>query len=59
VLTEDYLTVPAARIPGIGSVLTMVGGRVVHGGAEYSALNPPLPEAQPDYSPLRTGANRQ
>ena len=59
VLTEDYLTVPAARIPGIESVLTMVGGRVVHGSAEYSPLSPPLPVAQPDYSPLRTGANRQ
>ncbi|MFJ5264863.1 amidohydrolase [Streptomyces sp. NPDC088387] len=58
VLTEDYLTVPDTRIPGIESVLTVVDGRIVHGAAEFSALAPPLPAVQPSYSPLLTGANR-
>ncbi|MEU4160404.1 amidohydrolase [Actinoplanes sp. NPDC026670] len=58
VLTEDYLTVPDSRIPGIESVLTMVGGRIVHAAAEFRGLNPPLPAVQPSYSPLLTGANR-
>ncbi|MET8976389.1 amidohydrolase [Streptomyces sp. NPDC004539] len=58
VLTEDYLKVPDARIPGIESVLTMVDGRIVHAAAEFSALNPPLPAVRPSYSPLLTGANR-
>jgi predicted amidohydrolase YtcJ len=31
VLSEDYLSVPEARIPKIKSVLTLQGGRVVHG----------------------------
>jgi hypothetical protein len=31
VLDRDYLTVPAAEIRDITSVVTMVGGRVVHG----------------------------
>ncbi|NNN30619.1 amidohydrolase [Streptomyces sp. S3(2020)] len=58
VLTEDYLRVPDSRIPGIESVLTMVDGRIVHAGAEFGKLNPPLPAVQPSYSPLLTGANR-
>ncbi|MEL3947458.1 amidohydrolase [Streptomyces sp. LNU-CPARS28] len=57
VLREDYLTVPAERIPEMVSVLTMVGGRVIHGAAEHTALNPPLPPVRPSYSPLLTGAN--
>ncbi len=31
VLSDDYLSVPEARIPTIKSVLTLHGGRVVHG----------------------------
>lgn len=31
VLSEDYLTVPESRIPRIKSVLTLQGGRVIHG----------------------------
>ncbi|MEV5156467.1 amidohydrolase family protein [Streptomyces werraensis] len=58
VLTEDYLTVPDTRIPGIESVLTMVDGRIVHAAAEFGGLNPPLPAVRPSYSPLLTGANR-
>ncbi|MFD5701867.1 amidohydrolase [Streptomyces lasiicapitis] len=57
VLREDYLSVPAHRIPEMASVLTMVGGRVVHGAAEHAALNPALPPVRPSYSPLLTGAN--
>jgi len=30
VLTEDYLTIRVDRIGKIRSVLTMVGGRIVH-----------------------------
>jgi predicted amidohydrolase YtcJ len=57
VLSEDYLRVDTRRIPGITSVLTMVGGRIVHAEAEHSALNPALSPAQPRYSPLVTGTN--
>ena len=38
VLSADPLTVPDARIAGITAVLTIVGGRVVHGDA--AALSP-------------------
>ncbi|MGB9370073.1 MAG: amidohydrolase [Xanthobacteraceae bacterium] len=38
VLTEDYLTIPVDRIGRIRSVLTMVGGRIVHAAERYAAF---------------------
>ncbi|HJV35376.1 amidohydrolase family protein, partial [Geomonas sp.] len=52
VLSSDYLTVPEAEIKGIESVMTMVGGKVVHGTGEFSNLAPPLPPVSPDWSPV-------
>lgn len=53
-LTEDFFAVPEERIGGIESVLTLLGGRVVHGAEEFAGLAPPLPPAAPDWSPVRT-----
>jgi hypothetical protein len=52
-LSEDFFTVPEDRIGGIESVLTVVGGRVVHGAGDFGTLAPPLPPAAPDWSPVR------
>ncbi len=41
-------------IKDITSVLTVVGGRIVHGDGPFSSLAPPLPPASPDWSPVRT-----
>jgi predicted amidohydrolase YtcJ len=38
VLSADYLTVPVEQIGAIHSVLTMVGGRVVHAQEQYAPL---------------------
>ena len=54
VLSDDYFSVPGEAIQDITSVLTLVGGRVVHGDAEFKDLAPPLPPAMPDWSPVRT-----
>ena len=35
VLSDDYFTVPEERIPELSSVLTLVGGNVVHSDAEF------------------------
>ncbi len=51
VLSEDYFTVAEERIAGIESVLTVVGGRVVHGAAEFATLAPPMPAVSPAWSP--------
>jgi predicted amidohydrolase YtcJ len=40
VLSEDYFTVPVARVANIESFLTMVGGRIVYASGPFSALDP-------------------
>ena len=52
VLSEDYMTVDEPRIRHIESLLTMVGGKVVHGADGYQGMAPPLPPAAPDWSPV-------
>jgi predicted amidohydrolase YtcJ len=54
VLSNDYFAVEADEIRGLESVLTIVGGRVVHGAGEYAKLSPALPPVSPDWSPVRT-----
>jgi hypothetical protein len=51
VLSDDYFTVGDDAIRGITSVLTVVGGRIVHGAGQFAPLAPPLPPASPDWSP--------
>ncbi|MBS7458111.1 amidohydrolase [Coralloluteibacterium stylophorae] len=51
-LSADYFTVPEGDIADITSVLTVVGGRVVHGTGGFAAHAPPLPAAMPDWSPV-------
>ena len=50
-LTEDYFAVPESRIKDLSSVLTVVGGRVVHGEDTFSGLAPPPPKPSPSWSP--------
>lgn len=52
VLSSDYFTVPEEEIRGIESVLTMVGGKIVHGSEDFGSLAPPLPPVSPDWSPV-------
>lgn len=54
VLSDDYFSVPEDRIADITSVLTLLGGKVVHGAGEFRPLAPDLPPAMPDWSPVRT-----
>jgi predicted amidohydrolase YtcJ len=51
VLSEDYLTVPEERIPQLHSVLTFLGGRVVHGEGAFASLAPPPVRIAPDWMP--------
>lgn len=54
VLSADYMSVPENEIAHLSSVLTLLGGKVVHGAAEFGELAPPLPPAAPDWSPVRS-----
>ena len=57
VLDLDYFSCPEDRIRDITSMLTVVGGRVVHGAEEFASAAPPLPPAMPDWAPsARFGA---
>src|SRR6266436_8734361 len=38
VLSDDYLTVPVAKVGDLHAVLTMVGGKVVYGDGPFAAL---------------------
>lgn len=53
VLSADYFSVPEDEIQGITSVLTVLGGKVVHAGDEFGPLAPDLPPPMPDWSPVR------
>jgi hypothetical protein len=52
-LSADFFAVPDEAILDITSVLTVVGGKVVHGDGAYTALAPALPAPMPDWSPVR------
>ena len=51
ILSADYMTVPEEEIKGLTSVLTLLGGNIVHAGGPFCELSPPLPAASPDWSP--------
>ena len=52
VLSDDYFSVPEDSIQDITSVLTLLGGKPVHGDAEFKDLAPPMPLPMPDWSPV-------
>jgi predicted amidohydrolase YtcJ len=52
-LDADYFSMPEEDIKSLASVLTIVGGRVVHGDREFKNLAPALPPVMPDWSPVR------
>jgi predicted amidohydrolase YtcJ len=52
VLSADYFSVSAEDIKAIESVLTVVGGKIVYGAAEFKGFGPPPLPASPDWSPL-------
>lgn len=52
VLTDDYFTVPDEAIQSIESVLTVVGGRIVHASGDMGSYAPaPIPVI-PEWSPI-------
>lgn len=51
-LSSDFLSVPEEAIKDITSVLTVVGGQVVHGTDDFGPLAPVLPDPMPDWSPV-------
>ncbi|WP_321820717.1 MULTISPECIES: amidohydrolase [unclassified Burkholderia] len=52
VLTDDYFTIDEAQIKTLYSVLTVVGGKVVHAADEFAPLAPPPLPVSPAWSPV-------
>ncbi len=52
VLSADFFRVDEEAIKAIESVLTVVGGRIVFGQAEFSKIGPPDLPVLPDWSPV-------
>jgi predicted amidohydrolase YtcJ len=53
VLSDDYFSVAEDEIQDITSVLTLLGGNVVHAAGEFGDLTPALPPPAPDWSPVK------
>ncbi len=53
VLSADYFSIPEDEIKQLESVLTIVGGKVVHAAREFSKLAPPALPVSPDWSPVK------
>jgi predicted amidohydrolase YtcJ len=53
-LSDDFFAVPDNEIVHIRSILTMLGGKVVHGDGDFRPLAPELPRPMPDWSPVAT-----
>ncbi|MFH5926954.1 amidohydrolase [Roseomonas xinghualingensis] len=53
-LSDDYFAVPEDQIVHLRSVLTVLGGEVVHGDGPFAPLAPALPAPMPDWSPVAT-----
>ena len=54
VLSSDFFRAEEESIKDIESVLTVVGGRIVYGQAEFSSIAPPPIPVLPDWSPVNT-----
>jgi len=52
VLSADFFTVEEEAIKHLEAVLTVVGGRIVHGAEEFDHLGPPPLPVTPDWSPV-------
>ncbi len=53
-LSDDYFSVAESDIVHLRSVLTLLGGKVVHGEGDYAGIAPALPRPMPDWSPVAT-----
>ena len=56
VLSHDFFDVPEADIRNIVSVLTAVDGNIVYADGDFGALDPGVPPAMPDWSPVNFGS---
>jgi len=56
VLSHDFFRVPDDDIRKIVSLLTVVDGKIVYADGEFQSLDPGVPPAMPDWSPVNFGS---
>jgi predicted amidohydrolase YtcJ len=56
VLSRDFFSVPEDDIRDIVSLLTAVDGKIVYADGDYKPLDPGVPVAMPDWSPVNFGS---
>ncbi|HEX7840270.1 MAG TPA: amidohydrolase [Kofleriaceae bacterium] len=56
VLSQDFFTVPEDDIRTLVAVLTAVDGKIVYADGDFRSLDPGLPPAMPDWSPVNFGS---
>jgi predicted amidohydrolase YtcJ len=56
VLSHDFFNVPDDDIRNIVSVLTAVDGTIVYADGDFEVLDPGMPPAMPDWSPVNFGS---
>jgi predicted amidohydrolase YtcJ len=56
VLSSDFFSVPEDDIRSIVSLLTAVDGKIVYGDGDYKPLDPGVPAAMPEWSPVNFGS---
>jgi predicted amidohydrolase YtcJ len=59
VLSSDFFFIDEEEIRELNSVLTVLGGEVVHGDGPFRGLSPSLPPVSPNWSPAADGYQRQ
>jgi predicted amidohydrolase YtcJ len=59
VLSADYYSIAEEQIRALSSVLTVLGGEVVHGAGPFRDLSPPLPPVSPNWSPAAARYQQQ
>jgi len=52
ILSDDYFAIPPERIRGIESLMTVVGGDIVHAAGAFAPLGPPPIPILPEWSPV-------
>src|SRR6185503_6456691 len=52
-LSDDYFSVPEEKIKCIESVLTVLGGNIVHASEEFASHAPPAIPVLPEWSPAK------
>lgn len=53
VLSKDFFQVTDEEIKDLYSVMTVLGGDIVHASDEFANYNKPLPPVSPDWSPVK------